>query len=286
VKLYPEIVLSAQRHGLNLTGFKVAFIAKDLCKAGGTVPQKDLKRHLKTMGVPKATAYRWITAAIELGLFLLVESKRGIAYYKLVSWQDMAIIAHCERLGCPVTVDLKQFAGRSWVAYTWAAYLQRQAGRPISRFTLTDKTGVPKSTQIYREHRAKVKQIENIGIVGPLDKLAPELVIDLYNVPGYFTTASGDLCLQLPNSRIVSESIQPACKGRTKKVNSVLAAWFNRAATAKNQPVYRRYSDNPKQTKNIIRTLKKQDCFQGLCTILERTKPVYRGVNSWGVIYA
>jgi hypothetical protein len=286
MKLIPEFVLSAQKHDLNLTAFKVAFIAKDDCKAGGTIPQKELKRHLKTLGVHRATAHRWINAAIDLGLFLPVQNKRGIAYYRLVSWQTMAIIAHCEHLGTPVNVDLKKFAGRSWVAYTWAAYLKRNEGRPVSRFTLTDKTGVPERTQIYREHQAKVKQVENIGIVGPLDKLDPELVINLSTIPGYFTLASGDLYLRLPNSRIVSDDIKPACKGRTKKVNSILAAWFDRAATAKKEPVYRRYSDNPKQTKNIIRTLKKQDYFQGICTILERAKPVYPGVNTWGVIYA
>lgn len=288
MKLYPEIILSAKQNGQPINGYRVWFIAKDYCKGRrGSVPVKVFRAHLKGLGLARATYSRWIAEALETGLIRRYQSKRkGLDYYSLAGWYAGAALAGCSRLhNTPAAMDLNDFAGQSWISLTWAAYELRFNGKPISRTTLKALTGVPYRTQQYREKKAKVKQINNYGIYGDYGELAqknPDFIIGIYEQPGVFINEfTGELCQQLPNSRAIPEGIQPAKRGRTRKVNKLLSALFNRDAEAKKQPFMKRYSNSHKETRSIKAKLKKRDDLPGMVTIYERWKALPGGAQGW-----
>lgn len=229
MKLYPEIILSAKDNGLQANAFRLWFIAKDYCQGRrGAIPVKALRAHLKALGVSRATYSRWVGAALECGLMERVKSERlGFDLYSLAGWATGAALAGCERLGKPANVELMSFAGRSWISYSWAAFLTRFENKPVSRETLNTLANVPVRTQQYREKRAKVEQKTNIAVWGKYQEIAqksPEFLISYCETPGLFIEKlSGDLCQQLPNSRAIPEGISLANKGSTRKVNGALS---------------------------------------------------------------
>lgn len=277
MKLYPEIPLIAKQNNLPVSGFKVWFIAKHYCGGRrGVIPDQNFRKYLKGLGVVRATYSRWIRAAIDLGLFEVVQGKRKKGkYYRLVSWQQGAYNAGCERLARAAEVDIVEFVGRSWLSLCQAAFLQQFGNKPVSRETVTALTGTPRRTQQYREKRARVQQVENVAIYGKAEDIAiktPERMENLFDGPGVFINKAGDLCRRLPNSKELPDSITVAKKGRTKKVNKALRALFVRGAEAPKTPVLLRYSENPKQSKQLQRKLRK-DSVQGHVTIYERFEP-------------
>lgn len=288
MKLYPEIIFSAKQAGLPLSGFRLWFVAKDYCGGRrGTIPVKEFRRYLKSLGLARSTYTRWIREALELGLLTRIRSKRkGLDYYSLAGWFKGATLAGCKRLNGPVAIELNAFLGRSWISLTWAGYESQFKGKPISRETLTALTGAPKSTQIYREKRAGVIQKNNIAIWGEYQELAqksPDLVISLYETPGVFISEkTGELCQRLPNSREIPGEVRPAKKGRTNKINKLLAL-FESGAEAKKQALLKRYSESPKETKRIKRNLRKRPDFKAPGAIYERWKALPGGVQGWAV---
>lgn len=284
MKLHPSIILSADQDERN--AFRASLLCKDCIGGrGGTVPVKVFKAYLKSLGVSRATSSRWIKKALELGFMTRFQSKEK-DYYRVLSLYDLARRAGCKRLGTPVHVNAKDFAGRSFMRLTWAAYHVQFEGKPVSRATLTALTGVPERTQQDRENKAKVKQIPNYGIYGDYNELSeknPDLVVGLYDQPGVFVNGStGELCVQLPNSRSIPDFIQPASLGRTRKVNKLLALLPCDAVAIK-QPVTRRYSDSPKQTAHIKSKLRKADGLPVTVTICERWKALPGGAVGWAV---
>ena len=289
MKLYPEIILSAKQNEMPVNGFRVCLIARDYVGGRrGSVPAKVFKAYLKGLGVSRATYSRWIAEALELGLMTRYQSKRkGADYYLIAGLYTISAIAGCKRLGTPALVNAKDFAGRSFMSLTQAAHQVQFKGKPISRKTLTALTGVPERTQQYREKRAGVKQVSNYGIYGDHKELSeknPDLVVGLYDQPGVFVNGNtGELCVQLPNSRVVPESIQPANRGRVRQTNKLLSALFNRDTEAIKQPVTRRYSENQKQTAHIKSKLRKADGLPVTVTIYERWKALPGGAVGWAV---
>lgn len=290
MKLYPEIILSAKQNELPVNGIRVSLVARDYCgDRRGSVPVKAFRRHLKSLGVSRSTYSRWIKEALEIGLLTRYQSERkGKDYYLIAGLADIAAFAGCSHLSAPVLVNINDFVGRSWMSLTWAAYERRFNNKPISRVALESLTGVPERTQQYREKRAGVKQIENYGIYGDHKELSeknPELVVGLYDQPGVFVNNNtGELCQQLPNSRGIPESIQPAQRGRIRKVNELLSALLSRDAEAKKQLVTRRYSESPKQTRYIKSKLRKVDGLPVMVTIYERWKALPGGAQGWAVV--
>lgn len=288
MKLYPEIILSAKDNGLQANAFRLWFIAKDYCQGRrGAIPVKALRAHLKALGISRATYSRWISAALECGLMERVRSERlGFDLYSLAGWARGAALAGCEHLGKPANVDLVSFAGRSWISYTWAAFLTRFENKPVSRETLNTLANVPVRTQQYREKRANVEQKTNIAVWGKYQEIAhkdPEFLISYCETPGLFIEKlSGDLCQQLPNSRAIPEGISPANKGSTRKVNGALKALLNREAEAKKRPPLR-YSNSAKDTKRIERSLRARGETSGLFTIYERGR-VRKGIQKWNAL--
>ncbi len=288
MKLYPEIILSAKDNGLQANAFRLWFIAKDYCQGRrGAIPVKALRNHLKALGISRATYSRWISAALEYGLIERVKSERlGFDLYSLAGWARGAALAGCERLGKPANVELMSFAGRSWISYSWAAFLTRFEEKPVSRDTLNTLAAVPIRTQQYREKRAKIKQKTNIAVWGNYQEISqknPEFLISYCETPGLFIDKlSGDLCQQLPNSRTIPEGISPANKGSTRKVNGALKALLNREAEARQCPPLR-YSNSAKETKRIERSIRQRGDITNPVTIYERGR-VRKGIQKWNAL--
>lgn len=291
MRVYPEIILSAKQHDLPVQGFRVWLIAKDYCKdRRGSVPVKAFRAYLKSLFVSRSTYSRWIAEALELGLLTRYKSERkGKDYYLIAGLADIAAFAGCSHLSAPVLVNTRDFVGRSWISLIQAAYELQFNDKPISRTALKALSGVPERTQQYREKKAKVKQIENYGIYGDYKELSeknPDFIISSYGTPGMFVNEStGELCQQLPNSRVIPETIQPAKRGRTRKINKLLIALFNSDAEANKQPFIKRYSNSPKETKHIKAKLRKRDDLPVVVTIYERWKVLPGGAQGWAACF-
>lgn len=279
MKLYPEIIVLADVTEQSISGYRIWFIAKDFCGGrANTVPVKAFRAYLRALGVSRASYNRWIKNALNTGLFKLIESKRKVSYYELASWQRGAYLAGCERLSKPVKVNRDDFLGRKWKSYVWGAYLSTFGDKPIARETIEKITSVPERTQRYRERSGRVKQVENVAIHGNvLDN--PDLVERLYNGYGfgYYIDDEHNLCQRLPNSKVAPDGVKSAKLGRTKKVNKALSSLLLNDAVEPKVETNRRYSDNFKQTRRIIRSLKRRDDIRGEVTIYERVRTSYNG---------
>jgi len=280
VKFYPSLLVQADAKRIPLGGFRVWFIVKDWLKETGFISSKAIKDHLKELGISKSTYSRWVRMAYELGLFLSAGE-----LVKLASWQEGAALAGCSRLENPVQVEVEKFIGAGWQSIIWAAYITNHQG-VISRATLRELSGVPERTQRHREHQAGVINQENYAIIGEV-KRNPDLAIgalgDSYNT-GYYQK-SGEIRRRLPNSRTVPEHIQTAPKGRTKKVNKLLAESSPCDAMRSSSQVYLLYSDNAKQTKRIQRADRQKDDQKRPSVIYERMFLHYRASGQKNGVY-
>lgn len=253
MKIYPLILSYAEANELPLGGFRVGFLAKDWDRGkAGIIPFKEFKHYLKGLGLAKSTYSRWIREAFNLGLFQRVSKE----LVKLASWGDFGFIAGCPAIERPAEIEIDKFINAGWLSFGWAGFLTNHEG-VIARATLERLSGgVPRRTQIYREHRAGVENQANYAGHGKV-KDDPDKAIGLSGEPGHYTKA-GEIRRQLPNSRTVPECVQQANKGRLKKINRTLAALCSDKAF-RNVRAFRLYSDDYKQTKSIKRTDRKSD---------------------------
>ena len=254
MKVYPSILLQAEANDQPLGGYRVGFLAKDWERGGaGVIPFKEFKHYLKGLGLAKSTYSRWIREAFSLGLFQRVSKE----LVKLASWDEFARIAGCPAAERPALIELDKFIGDGWLSYVWACFLTNHEGI-IARATLERLSGgVPRRTQIYREHIAGVENQANYASFGKV-KDDPDKVIGLSDEPGHYTK-DGEIRRQLPNSRTTPECVQQANKGRIKKINRTLAALFSDSLAFRNVRAFRLYSDDYKQTKSIKRQDRKSD---------------------------
>lgn len=282
MKVYPSILLHAEANRQPTTGYRVWHLARGWEQGGtGYVPRKEFRQYLKSLGLAKSTYSRWIRQAYSLGLF----QKAGKGKIKLAGLQTASELAGCPEVERPALIELDKFIGEGWLSFVWACFIGNHQGI-IARATLGRLSGgVPKQTQIYREHKAGVKNQANYANLGKV-KDNPDKAINAYGEPGHYSK-SGDIRRQLPNSRTVPECVQQANKGKTKTVNRALAESFSDKASSRVRG-YRLYSDSAKQTKRIRRQDKKLDDLSRPSTIFELSshKTDYKTRKQIGVYYA
>ena len=279
MRIYPDIIFSAEKNRISVSAFRVWFLAKAFCRAGATVPVGLFKAWLAGLGVKKSTYYRWIAEALDLGLLQIIKSENtGLSYYKLASWFDGARIAGCKSLANPIEMPVESLLITSWRAEVWAgrllqvrdrttvtakisrdhngeAQLEKKIKRakPISRRTLEKVTGVKRRTQQNREKKAKVRQQQHVLIhEGKRGGFQPYGSID--EQPGLMVTSGGVAVEQLPNSREIPDHFQKSSRSRTRKVNKSLKALCERGAIAKDKAdISLRYIDTLQQGKAILK---------------------------------
>jgi len=274
VRLYPDILFTADKNKQNLGAYRIWFIAKDFCNGrANSVPVEAFRSYLRDLDVSRASYSRWIDSALKTGLFKLIQSKRKVYYYELASWQTGAYLAGCAKVSKPVEVDLKQFLGRKWKSYAWSALMSKYSDKPMARKTLETLTAVPERTQRYRDKSGRVKRDKNIALHGNvIDN--PDLVQRAYSgyEYGFYVDDKANLYQRLPDAIVAPESVKSLGLGRTKKVNKALSSLFLRDAVELEVAINRRYSDSPKETKRIIRGLRKRSNLIGEVMIYERVK--------------
>jgi len=252
VRVYPELIFQAEKHNKPASAFRVYCLAKSWERGGsGFIPYRDFKHYLKELGIPKATYSRWVSQALELGLF----EKSGKCI-RLVSWQAACRVAGCQRVDRAVFIDLDLFISKGWLSWCWAGFVSRFDGM-VSRLTLEQLTGVPERTQREHERKASVRNTANYASYGKPGQ-DPDRAIRLIDEPGHYAK-DGELRRRLPNSRTVPEGIESAKKGRKSKINKALAELFSSGAASAKPDIYRLYSDNPKQTKRLIKRDRKRE---------------------------
>ena len=173
--VYSEIILTALyfdgvKNGGN--GARLYFLAKDwdLSKRGSLV-EADFRSYIvNNLQVNDWNYRRWLNSAIEIGLISKIITPKGKKL--LLSGYSKA----CELLGIthlqPMQgITIKNLMGKNWQSELWACFLANYQGRPISRQTLFNLSGVKQSTQRNLEKRtSKIKNIRNYAKDTSLDK--------------------------------------------------------------------------------------------------------------------
>ena len=224
LKIYPEILFRAIHRNKPVGAFRVWFIAKDFDIGGcGFIPAKAFRQHLRALGIPKQTLYRWLEQAGRLGLITWQDK-----VYRLTSWQNGAIAAGVSRLARAVLIPKERFLSKGRLAWCWAGIILHHKGM-ISRAALEALSGVPARTQLEYEKKAGVQNKANYASYGRPEN-NPEVAIGVIDLPGHYGKG-GEVRRRLPNSREVSE-VSLANKGRLKQINRAL--YSVRAASSLN----------------------------------------------------
>lgn len=233
IKIYPEVIFKAINNNKPVGAFRLWFIAKDFDQGGsGFIPARKFRRYLKGLGIPRGTYTRWITQAIELGLI----ERTSTDTYILKSWERGAALAGVTSLLQPVLIPLERFTRKGWLSWVWSGFIKHFEGKPISRATLEKLSGVPARTQRGYEKQAQVKSKAHFANYGDPTK-DPDHAIAIDGKRGIYGYA-GMTRRRLPDSRTTKE-VRLTGKGRTKKVNSALAALFNmRCSSQKRERLY------------------------------------------------
>lgn len=219
MKLYPEIILRANTNNKNVGAFRFWVLAKDYDRGSGFLPAKAFRRYLfHELGIPRATVYRWLSAAQDLGL---VDYQNGI--YRLISWDKGAAIAGVGRLLRPVEIPKEDFINKGWLGFVWKAFTAHYRGENISRATFEHLTGVPERTQREYEAQAIVEKTPCYADLGDPSK-NPENARVMGE--GVFGMANGHTGRRLPNKYNKPKHADGyflAAKGSTKKRNYKLS---------------------------------------------------------------
>lgn len=221
MKIYPEIILKASNANKPVGAFRVWFIAKDYDTGNSNIPAKAFRHHLRSLGIDRATFYRWIRQAIELGLLSYHKTPQGVKVYSLTSWERGAALGGVTSLLKPVNVPLERFTNKGWLSWVWACYLKHFEGKLISRATLKKLSGVPERTQQGYERQAWVTSKAHFANYGDPSR-DPEHAITIDGKRGIYGKA-GMTRRRLPDSRTV-EGVKMGSRGRTKKANKKIAA--------------------------------------------------------------
>lgn len=305
MRIYPDLIFAAEKQKQSPSAYRIWFLAKHFCTGGGTVPVKAFKAYLAGLGMKEATYNRHIREALELELLKREggNDKRP-AYYRMASWFDASRIVGVRQLGVPIEIPVEKLLQRSWKAEVWAGRLlqvrdrttttaklsrdhndqpvikkQVKVAKPISRKTLEKVTGVKRRTQQKREHKAQVKQKQNVLVHdGKRGGYQPYGSID--ERPELMVTSGGVPVEQLPNTRIVPAHINRGSRSRTRKVNKQLKALCKSGAIANvklNIPL--RYVDTAKQGLAILER-------DPAVTVLRYAGAFLQGVTRWSVFNA
>lgn len=303
MRIYPDIIFSAEKNRISVSAFRVWFLAKAFCRAGATVPVRLFKDHLEGLGAKESTYNTWIREARELGLLKGEGGKKRPVYYRLVSWVDAARIAGVTGgLGCAIEMPAEKLLISSWKSEVWTGrYLQVRnrttttakisrdhngqaqvtkqvkTAKPVSRRTLEKITGVKRRTQQNREKRANVKQKQNVLVhEGKRGGFQPYGSID--EQPEIMITSGGVPVERLPNTRIIPSYIKRSdSRSRTRKVNKALKALCKSGAIAQvKADIPLRYVDTLQQGRVVL------ERDPGV-TVLRYAGAVRPGVTGWKV---
>ena len=270
IAVVSEIFKSAHQAGLPDRAFWVWQYLKHVARQSrGYISEQALKEALKGLNISKTSLYAWLNSAVRIGLLTPELGRTGVIYYRIASWAEGAVIAGCKRAGKTTTMPLDKYLSKNWKSHMDAAYELQLRGRdekliipkrdkvtgeatvkvierkakPISRKTLTELTGISRSTQQRREKKAGVKQVENYLIIQQSGVGYQPYGHDKEQ-PGHHAWW-GEERLRLPNSKAIPDDIKISySSSRTRKINRALKVLRNSDATAQSESYKRLYVDS------------------------------------------
>jgi len=157
-------VHAARRYSRIGGGWRLYVLAKALDGHGreavGSIDLDDLRAFAQYLGVIPRTWRRWYRQAVQTGLFDPAQTKGGAWRLILPSAGKAAHYMGADDIGRKVEMSAADLLGKGWKANVWAAF-EAARGLQISRDRLEQMTGVPTSTQRYRDNVAQVQRTAN-----------------------------------------------------------------------------------------------------------------------------
>lgn len=257
VNIWPEIATSAWQNNKD-GAFRLWVLGKTIdIRGSGVVTDEELRDKANKLKIHSRRYRRWRAAAIELGLFEVLQRRSGIAY-RMVSWGIGGKHLGCSYVGGRyVTVPLSKLFKKGWRATIWSAIHTRRSSpkkyayhdkkddkakekiitvfSPISREKLQDLYGVPPTTQRRLEKQAGIKVWFNYANTGikPDD---PDLMREMserkpvFIYKRKFKNRAGKskqiehIGWQMPNTyKVPKRAAQAGLRGRSKKINTALS---------------------------------------------------------------
>jgi len=240
VKIYPEIILAAARNK-NAGAVRLWELAKyeDQPNGYGLISSQAFRHFIiNDLKWKLGTFDRYLNQAEYLGII----ERRG-DYYRLVAPAITALVVGCKHVGAPEMIKLKKFAGKCWLAYTYAAFMKRFNGQIMSAKTIQKLTGIPIRT-IYHYDRLLGKGIRKRHNYARHEGVkSKENIWDVGVEKGrhlFENKNSGKILERLPNKRFIFSTIARPPKhtdnqgktvntirGQKDKINSALNAILN-----------------------------------------------------------
>ena len=218
-------VHAAQRYSRIGGGWRLYVLAKALDGHGhgreavGSVQTDDLREFALALGVIPRTYRRWYRQAVQAGLFDPVQSKSGAWRLILPCAGKAAHYMGADDIGRKVEMSAADLLGKGWKANVWAAF-EAARGLQISRDRLEQMTGVPTSTQRYRDNQAGVQRTANYAQSDYKADHLPGLQ-ELSDHKGLFVANNGRVYWRLPDKR-TTDAATDAGRGRGRKAQSEL----------------------------------------------------------------
>jgi hypothetical protein len=158
IKIWPQVIITASQQKLG-GAIRVWTLAKALDESGAGVVDKDsLLGYLKHLGVPRSSSYRWLNAAENSKLLRPVRNGKQ---FLITGINKAGLILNAKDIGNRCLMNPKDLVAPCWKGIVWDLILTQFKGRPVSRATLEQVTGVPVRTQIEVEKKGFTKARHN-----------------------------------------------------------------------------------------------------------------------------
>jgi len=224
IKIYPDILLSAARNNKG-GAIRLWFLAKHFnnrhYEGSGLIPRKEFRRWIiKGLKWKAGTYDRYLHEAQKLGVINISGQ-----VYKLAGWHKGAAAAGIYHIGYDELIPLDQFAGKKWLAYSYAAFvkqLQNGKPRPISAVRLSELTGIPIRTIYHYDNITGINKRANYAHHPKnttADQYAEAVLKDGLNM---FVDRNNRALQRLPSTRTVpNKAAQTKTKTITKEGKQV-----------------------------------------------------------------
>jgi hypothetical protein len=197
IRVWPQIVLRATQQNLG-GAIRIWTFAKALDPSGsGVIRKSQLLSYLESMGVPSASRYRWLRAAVKSNFMRPV---RNGSLLLISGIQKTGKLLDCSDIGPRCLINAKKLTITHWKSGVWDLVLSQFKNQPVSRATLFQVTGIPSRTQLELERFGLVKVQHNWCIT----TISPALITPYieFSRPHAFVAHFGKqshVVYQLPN---------------------------------------------------------------------------------------
>jgi|GEM_PF-5599757 len=243
IKVYSLIGLASKRSKAG-GAFRAWTAARNLDQpeGSGKVSIEDLRLYLESMSVNYKTLARWITQAVDLGIF--VQDRSG-KYYRYEGTARAARIFGAPTVRTAIDLeDPERLFSTGWLGVLWACFIESlNRARPTSRAVLETLSGVPESTQRHYERLAggsivKFECVTEVGVIAEKETTKRKEKIQ------HIRKSQGDSSYKIKGNCIVKQlpnvySVKGANlgnQGRSRKARRELADLLNQGMQVDDDP--------------------------------------------------